>query len=155
MSYPSNFLSRFVLPKSQYHFALARPDFRINFAINSGSLSYPTSAVPLYKPFTLNEQLNTITSQFVSFCVHVKRKSLKGDVQITLPRIFQWFAEDFGPSGSASDVMYAIEPYLSKDKKGTLASIWNAKKRCYEIGIFSLKYLPFSFECRFLTGERD
>lgn len=152
MSYPSNFLSRFVLPKSQYHFALIRPDFRLNFALNSGSLSMPTSAVPVYKATSLNEQLNNVTKDFVGYTVHVKPKG-KNDVQISLPRVCQWFAEDFGPNASASDVVLAIEPYLNNKKRDALRLIWNSKKKTYDIGIFGLKYLSFNYECRFLTNS--
>ena len=153
MCYPSNFLSRFVLPKSQYHFSLVRPDFRLNFALNSGSLSMPTSVVPVYKAAVLNEQLNNITEAFVGYTVHVKQKGKNNDVQVSLPRLCQWFAEDFGPSATASDVVVAIEPYLSKEKRNVLRLIWNPKKKSYEIGIFGLKYLSFNYECRFLTAS--
>ncbi|VEU35527.1 unnamed protein product [Pseudo-nitzschia multistriata] len=154
MSYPSNFLSRFVLPKSQYHFALVRPDFRLNFALNPGSLSIPTSSVPLYKAATLNQQLNKTTEEYLGYTAHVKQKG-KTDVQITLPRVCQWFAEDFGPNGSASDVMFAIEPYLSNEKREVLRLIWNSKKKTYDISIFGMKYLSFSYECRFLTASSN
>jgi len=154
MSYPSSFLSRFILPKSQYRFALARPDFRLNFALNPGSLSVPTSVVPIYKTETLNQQLNNITEEYVGYTVYVRQKG-KNDVQITLPRVCQWFAEDFGPNASASDVMFAIEPYLSSQKRDTLRLIWNSKKKTYDIGIFSLKYLSFNYECRFLTASSE
>ena len=115
----------------------------------------PTSAVPLYKIDTLNEQLNTITRQFVGYTVLVKQKGSKDDIQITLPRICQWFAEDFGPNASASDVMFAIEPFLSDEKREALRLIWNPKKNSYDIGIFGLKYLPFNYECRFLTAPKN
>lgn len=154
MSYPSIALSRFVLPKSQYHFALKRSDFRLNFAMNSGSLSMPTPVVPVYKPCNLNMELDRITKQFVGFTVHVKQKG-KNDVQVSLPRVCQWFAEDFGPNSSASDVVTAIESYLSEEKRNALRLIWNPKKKSYEIGIFNLKYLPFNYECRFLTASLD
>jgi len=154
MSYPSNFLSRFVLPKSQYHFALMRPDFRLNFALNSGSLSTPTSVVPVYKAAMLNQQLNAVTKEFVGYTVHVKQKS-RNDVQISLPRVCQWFAEDFGSNASASDVVIAIEPYLSDEKSDILRLIWNSKKKTYDIGMFGLKYLSFNYECRFLTGSTE
>lgn len=154
MCYPSNFLSRFVLPKSQYHFALVKPDFRLNFCLNSGSLSMPTPVVPIYKANELNKQLNSTTREFVGYTVHVKHKG-KNDVQITLPRVCQWFAEDFGSSASASEVVAAIEPYLSKEKREALSLIWNAKKQSYEIGRFGLKHLPFNYECRFLTASLE
>lgn len=154
MSYPSNFLSRFVLPKSQYHFALARPDFRLNFVLNSGSLSMPSSVVPVYRAASLNEQLNSITKDFVGYTVYVRHKG-KNDVQVSLPRLCQWFAEDFGPNASASDVIVAVNPYLSNEKREDLSLIWNSKKKTYDIGIFGVKYLPFNYECRFLTASTE
>jgi len=152
MSYPSNFLSRFVLPKSQYHFALVRSDFRLNFAMNSGSLSTPTSVVPVYKALILNEQLNNVTKQFVGYTVHVRQKG-RNDVQISLPRVCQWFADDFGPNGSASDVVSAIEPFLSNEKRNAIRLIWNSRKKAFEVSMFGLKYLSFNYECRFLTSS--
>merc|ERR1712154_474778 len=108
--------------------------------------------VPVYKASLLNEQLNRITKEFVGYTIYVKHKG-KNDVQVSLPRVCQWFAKDFGPSGSASDVIAAIEPYLTKEKRDGLRLIWNSKKKTYDIGIFSLKYLPFNYECRFLTSS--
>jgi hypothetical protein len=150
MSSPSQFLSRFVLPKSHYLFALTRPDFRINFALNPGSMSMPSSSVPLYRPEQLNEQLDMVTRQFLDLTVAVKRKGSK-DVSIVLPRICQWFDADFGPNGSASDVLVKIQPYLSKEKRDDLEAIWNPRKECFEIGLFGLKYLSYNWECQFLT----
>jgi len=152
MSYPSILGSRFVVPKSRYHFALSRPDYRLNFALNSGSLSMPTSVVPVYKAELLNDQLNSVTKEFVGYTVHVKQKGRK-DIQISLPRVCQWYEKDFGPNASASDVLYAIEPYLSDEKRDALRVIYNPKKKSYEIGLFGLKYLSFNYECRFLTAS--
>ncbi|KAL3925188.1 MAG: hypothetical protein SGILL_000580 [Bacillariaceae sp.] len=150
MKSPSQFLSRFVLPKSHYLFALTQPDFRINFALNPGSLSMPSSSVPLYRPERLDKQLDAVTKQFLGATVAIKHKGSK-DVSIVLPRVCQWFGEDFGSQGSASDVLVKIQEYLSKERRDALEVIWNPKKECFEIGIFSLKYLPYSWDCRFLT----
>jgi hypothetical protein len=156
MSYPSQFLSRFILPKSQYHFALTRPDVRINFALNPGSLSTPTGAVPIYKADILNQQLDRVTRGFLQPTVSIKqRSSSPRDVQIILPRICQWFAEDFGPHGSSSDILIAIEPYFEDEKRKALRPIWNTKRNCYDIGIFNLKYLSYNFECRFLMLDDE
>ncbi|KAG7360558.1 DUF547 domain containing protein [Nitzschia inconspicua] len=154
MSNPSQFLSRFVLPKSYYLFALTKADFRINFALNPGSLSMPTSRVPLYKPERLNEQLDIVTRDFVALTVSIKQKGTK-DVNITLPRVCQWFEKDFGSGQSASDVLVTLLPFLSQEKKDALQTIWNSKKNSYDIGVFSLKYLPYNYECRFLTFEKE
>jgi hypothetical protein len=149
MSFPSQFLSRFILPKSQYRFALTRPDFRINFALNCGSLCMPSGAVPLYKPESIHERLDSVTRSFANWTVSVKQKGSR-DISISLPRVCQWFAYDFG-DGSASDVMKVIEPYLSKEKRNILNGMWNERRQCYDLGIWNVKYSPYSFECRFLT----
>jgi hypothetical protein len=152
MSYPSQFLSRFLLPKSHYLFALTHGDFRINFALNPGSLSMPSSSVPLYKPDTVNEQLDNVTRSYVEAAISVNKRGSR-DVTIALPRVCQWFCDDFGSNGSASDVLVTIERYLDEEKRRDLSLIWNQKKKCYDIGIFNLKYLPYNYECRFLTLE--
>ncbi|CAM9706938.1 unnamed protein product [Choristocarpus tenellus] len=41
MSSPNQFISRLVIPTSEYSFALRRPDRRVNFALNCGSSSCP------------------------------------------------------------------------------------------------------------------
>eukprot|EP00980_Cylindrotheca_fusiformis_P008165 scaffold1729_cov117-Cylindrotheca_fusiformis.AAC.3 len=148
MSYPSQFLSRFVLPKSKFHFALTRPDFRINCALNSGSLSMPSSAVPIYKPDFLDDQLTEAVEKFVSVTVILNRK--KDDVSVTLPRLCQWFANDFG-DGSASDTLKKLKPFMTREQRDTLRSMWNPQKKSYDIK--NVKFLPFIFECRFLTLE--
>ncbi len=154
MSYPSQFLSRFILPKSHYHFALARPDIRINFALNPGSLSMPSGAVPVYRADLLSQQLDRTSRGFLESTVSVRQRSSR-DVYIVLPRICQWFAEDFGPSGNASDILIAIESYISEEKRKALRVIWNSKRNCYDIGIFNLKYLSYNFECRFLMLDEE
>jgi hypothetical protein len=113
-------------------------------------MSMPSSSVPLYRPEQLNEQLDMVTRQFLDLTVAVKRKGSK-DVSIVLPRICQWFDADFGPNGSASDVLVKIQPYLSKEKRDDLEAIWNPRKECFEIGLFGLKYLSYNWECQFLT----
>lgn len=155
MSYPSQFLSRFILPKSQFAFSLSRPDFRINFALRSGSKSEPTLGVPLYRAQTLNAQLDRVTREMIDKTVSIKSKNGGRDVFIILPRICQWFAEDFGPNGSASDVLIAIGPFINSEEENALRSIWNGKRQQYEIGLFNLKYLPYSFECHFLTLQKE
>jgi len=154
MNYPSQFLSRFILPKSHYAFAFSRSDFRINFGLRVGSKSEPSFGVPIYKAETLKSQLDDVTRSTVSELVSIKSKNGGREVSITFPRVCQWFAEDFGRHGSASDVLMAIQPYLSNEDVALLRSIWNGKQQKYEIGLFTAgncDYLPYSFECGFLT----
>lgn len=151
MSFPSQFLSRFVLPKSHYQFALSKKDIRLNFALNCGSLSVPTSAVPVYSPDKLQAQLDKTTCDFLEGAASIKPKGSR-DASIVLPRVCQWFADDFG-DGSGSDILKAINPFLSSDKRSYLQRLWNDKKQAYDLGLFNLKYAAYSFECRLLTLE--
>lgn len=153
MSYPSQFLSRFVLPKSHYHFALTKADVRINFALNCGSLSIPTSSIPIYTPSNLEKQLDRVTREFIAGTVSVKPKGSR-DASVVLPRVCQWFAEDFGDGGT-SDILKAIEPYLDEDQRNYLKRLWNDRKQGYDVGMFSIKYHNYNFECRFLTLESE
>ena len=126
MSYPSQFLSRFILPKSRYEFALKRKDFRVNFALNSGSLSSPSGAVPVYKPASIEQQLEKITGSFLNWSVSVKQKGPR-DATVSLPRACQWFAEDFG-DGSANDILNIVNRYLRGEKRDALRSLWREEK---------------------------
>jgi hypothetical protein len=153
MSYPSQFLSRFVVPKTNYRYALTKADVRINFTLNCGSVSIPTNAVPIYTPAKLEEQLNHVTRAYLAGTVSVKPKGTR-DVTITLPRICQWFADDFG-DGSASDIVKAIEPYLGPEQQQFLKRLWNERKQSYDLGLFSVKYHPYVYECRFLVLAPD
>merc|ERR1712003_90196 len=175
MTYPSQFLSRFVLPKSSdFGFKLESGDFRINFALNSGSLSMPTTDVPVYKPDSMNEQLNATVREFCQQTVIVHQGSPEskkrtigssssstnnsgaggGKVSITLPKLCQWFADDFGNhDGSPSSVLKSLEPYLRPDQRQLLQSCWNERKNSFDWK--SLKYHSFVFECRFLTLKKD
>jgi hypothetical protein len=145
MTYPSQFLSRFILPKSQFRFALAKPDFRINFALNCGSLSIPSSSVPIYKPELIEEQLDFVSSAFLDGTVTINQKT------VTMPTLLKWFANDFG-EGSISDIINLIEPLLSEEKRRTLkGQYWSSREGRYELGIWNVRYTPFSFECRYFT----
>ena len=149
MSCPSQFLSRFVIPKSQYRFALVRPNFRINFALNCGSLSIPSGAVPLYKPDIVHEQLDSVMRSFLHNTVFISGEGSR-DVSASLPRVCQWFCGDF-LDGTSSDVLKTIGPYLTEEKRKRLSGLWNEHKKCYDVGIWNIKYRPYNWECRFLT----
>ena len=150
MSFPSQFISRFVLPKSQFRFALSKPDHRINFALNCGSMSNPSQSVPIFKPECLNQQLNHVSSAFLQTTVSVATRNAR-EILIYLPRICQWFANDFG-DGSASDVIKAIEPFLSEKKRKILRhNFYKAQKNDFEVSMRSIRYNNYSFECRNLT----
>jgi len=152
MSPPSQLLSRFVIPKSNYVFSLATKDFRLNFALNCGSLSNPTGNVPVYVPSKVDIQLERTARLFLNRTVFVKPKGSR-DANISLPRVCQWFSEDFG-DGSANSILRIIAPFLEEEKQATLSTLWREKKQTYEINLFTMKFSPYNFECRFLTPDK-
>jgi hypothetical protein len=145
MSYPSQFISKFVIPKSQFTFALRTVDFRINFALNCGSTSNP-GFVPVYKAISLDYQLDEATSAYLKSVDVTSFK--RSNVSVTLPRVCDWFAEDFG-DGSSSSVLKIIERFLNEDDRALLGSCWDAEKSRYT-GV-TIKHHSFSFQCRSLT----
>jgi len=142
MNIPTVFASKLVIPKSRYTFALTRADYRINFALNCGSYSNPVS-IPIYNANSLEKQLDDATTVYLKQALKVKTKGSSNSLVIYLPRICQWFADDFG-SGSSKDVLSAlkIQKYLSNQEQKIMSQSTTKGD-----GI-SVKYLPFSFECR-------
>jgi hypothetical protein len=149
MTYPSQFVARFVLPKSQFSFALTKADYRINFALNCGSLSNPAH-IPVYRAATLDQQLNDACRAYLKVVEVVAQK--RNCLIVTLPRICVWFAEDFG-DGSSNAVLRCVEEYLEEPKRKTLSGYWDDKNSRY--ADLTLKHFPFSFECRNLILQGD
>jgi hypothetical protein len=147
MSYPSQIVSKFVLPKSTFSFALSRPDYRVNFALNCGSLSNP-EFVPVYKAETLNEQLDQASRWYMKCAADVRVSTKRaGGVTLILPKICNWFADDFG-NGSTNDVVQCVERFLKDEQRKVVASCyWKHEKR-YNFGDLNVKYASYSFECR-------
>ena len=144
MSYPTQFLSRFVIPKSAYPLlALQISDYRINFALNCGSLSNPPKVI-LYKPDRLSEQLDAACRLYLFTSVSYRR-ALSGDLQLILPRICQWFSDDFGPS--RSDLLTALEPFLAPDVQDQLNGC-RLPSGQFDMNSIVVRYLAYNFECR-------
>ena len=139
MSYPVEFAPRFVLPKSRYGFALPKIDIRVNFSLNTGSVSAPHS-VPIYKAMIIDMQLDAAAMVFLDT---IKVYVDKYGISVTLPRLFLWYSEDFG---SPIETMAKIAPYLNSRNQDAL-KLAGYKKR------ISFKFMPFDFQCRPLWIE--
>lgn len=148
MSYPSQFFSRFVIPKSQYQMALTQADFRINFALNCGSISNP-STIFIYDVDKLDRQLDAASKLYLR-CVTATRRSAR-DVFIHIPRVCQWFAEDFG---SPEALMKKIAPYLPAEGREMLASCWLSQQKRFDMSCLTIRHMSFIFECRPLSLEK-
>lgn len=141
MSYPAQFLSRFVIPKSNFRIALKKQDFRINFALNCGSLSNP-SRILIYRADNLNEQLDEAARLYLSAVAC--RTTSSRDLELTLPRVCQWFATDFG--ASRETLLKKLERLLPADVETQIEECRASEKRNCDI-----RFLPYNFECRALT----
>jgi Protein of unknown function, DUF547/Protein of unknown function (DUF1769) len=131
--YPVDFAPRYVLPKSSYGFAPTKMDMRVNFCLNSGSLSSPRS-IPIYKASIIEMQFD---SAAVVFLEAVKVEEDKYKLIVTLPRLFLWYAEDFG---SPFEMMIKIAPYLNGKNQDALNSAGYNKRIVF-------KYTAFDFQC--------
>ena len=93
MSRPSPLLSKITAPNSEFpNMCLTQGDFRLNFCINNGSRSLP-KYVPIYKPESLDRQLDEMTSMTLAETVEIdtSRKT------VILPKVCSWFLNDFVP----------------------------------------------------------
>ena len=148
MAHPAIFLSWFVIPKTSYRrLALRTHDFRINFALNSGSISSPSQVI-LYTPENLEEQLDAATRLGMK-SIWVSKLPGARDVVVTLPRVCQWFAQDYG---KPVDMITKLAPYLKPDDLEKLRNTaWSPTKNAYDMSFITIKYEDFLFECRPLS----
>jgi len=142
MSAPSHFLSKMVLPRSEYNFALQEADFRLNFALNCGSVSNPpTVAVFIIK--RLNDQLDLATKTYFENSVQIS-KDKKGTF-LTLPRICQWYENDFGRRQTI-DMLRLLYRYFPENVQKAISPFADAGFK----GL-SVNFSSYDFHCRFLT----
>ena len=107
MSRPSS-LQFIQIPQSKFPgLAITNRDFRFNFCINSGAKSMP-AVVPIYKPESLDDQLDEMTYQMLSRTVEVDYAKKA----VTLPK---FFLRDFSPAVTGTlDKNKAAHGYLLK-----------------------------------------
>jgi len=156
MSRPRSLASKVVLPRSkEYAFALKTPDPRINFALTAGSVSCPTS-VPIYTAETLDAQLDQTAARFLSSTVRI-RLAAHG-VAVTLPKVLDWFARDFGGSklGAARAAVRAMRscpsPGVGDEASASLALLDHAESAlAAEAPTANISFSPFAFVCSHLT----
>ena len=147
MAPPKQLLSRFTIPKSKYSsMALKTDDFRVNFALNCGSLSNP-SKILIYRPKKLEEQLDTAARLYLQSVTC--RRTSTGDLEIELPRICQWYMDGFG--GSKQKLLQTLELYLPRDVVNELKKYWLPKASAFDTSRVDVKYQSYKFECRPLS----
>jgi hypothetical protein len=133
-----------MLPKSQYGFALTTSDFRINFALTCGAVAQP-DRVPIYKVPILDIQLEAAT---LVALVKVSAEKQARKVLLTLPRILQWYSDDFG--ATTMEVLRAVDRYIDEGCRTILEEeVGGDEKK------LALKYLPIDFQCRLVKLESN
>ena len=177
-SAPTQFLAKFVLPKSRYPGlemrSKERPsssssgsssysysvgsilDYRINFALNCGSLSNPRS-VPTYKAGTLNEQLDDSARRYLRDSVTVSRvPGKKGVLSVTLPRICSWYAADFGGGSSRSSrIVLLVKRHLDDRSRDLLSAALAVDGRRFRSGSLQVTFSSYDYRCRNLRPLRE
>mmetsp|Transcript_10318 Transcript_10318/g.29006 ORF Transcript_10318/g.29006 Transcript_10318/m.29006 type:complete len:1103 (+) Transcript_10318:44-3352(+) len=131
MNSPSQFASRFVLPKSVYKHALKKADCRINFALNCGSISNP-EYVQVFTAENLDYELDIAMRDYL-----VTAKVSSNGKTITLPKICQWYSSDFGRKHT--DVVRLCAPHLNDQDRMRLSP---------NLSGIHIRHLGFDFKCR-------
>ena len=143
MAMPSNFFSWLVLPISKYATALSQADFRINFALNPGSISNPSSIV-IYKLDTLDRQLDEASRLCMERATFTKWES-KG-LAVELPKVCQWFSNDFGSSDQ--ELLVMLKQFLKPEHRQILNTLWSTSKQGLDLDLVQIGYLAYNFQCR-------
>jgi Protein of unknown function, DUF547 len=146
MSFPSQFLSRFVIPKSTYSTALSVVDNRINFALNCGSLSNPAKIL-VFRPEQISAQLDEASRLYLATVTY--RRTLSGDLELKLPKMCQWFSDDFG--STREELLHSIEHLLPDDVRKQLADCKLPQEGKFDMSSCVIRFHSFNFECRSLS----
>jgi hypothetical protein len=80
----------------EHHILRKMNDSRIHFGINCASYSCPPLQNKAFRELTVNEDLDTLTSQFIND----KNRNIISEQSIILSKIFKWFSKDFKKDGN-------------------------------------------------------
>lgn len=94
-------------------FRVEELDWRIHFALNCGAMSCP--AIDYYRQHSINEQLDNATTLFLMFETEYDSTANT----FTLPKLFQWFRNDFGGKAGIYSLLEKGE-YISAGAKPKL-----------------------------------
>ncbi len=102
------YLNKWFPHKYKRQYQVDELDYRIHFALNCGAASCPP--VDIYHPQTLDQQLNTLTKSYLGQTTEYHPEAEK----VTVTRLTQWFAGDFGGKRGVRKMLKAYEA-LPKD----------------------------------------
>jgi len=142
-----------VIRQTKYEFALSVKDMRLLFAVNCGSMSMP-SAVPIFQPDELEDQLDDCVRRCLRKQLHVSRGSGKMYV-VRLPLLCEWYEADVlelcnnmafsSEYKKSTKLLRLFINYCGKEQKDILLELITNDKASY-----SFKFSKFDFRCRIL-----
>ena len=138
------------IPKTRYSNALTTVDWRLNFALNCGSISNPP-AVLVYRAHTLHEQLDAAARYFLTSKVQLL-PAKGGGTTLVLPRVMSWFRRDFG-RGTTADCVRAAARYLPERPRAVLELALASSDG--GVGSVMVRFAPFEFRCAALRRLDD
>jgi len=98
------------LEDDHYRYALETSDNRINFALNTGSISGPPFII-VFRPEKLDKQLESAAVRFLDFTVKLDSKKRT----ITLPKVCDLYRNDFS-NGDILEVVKSLLAFLDRVK---------------------------------------
>jgi len=127
------------LSDSHFHYALEKVDCRLNFLVNSGSVSHPESLY-LLTPRNLEAQLNAASQNTLLHSMSVD----PGYHVVTLPKLCEVFRADLGGDDVPAMLRQCLK-YIDKTNCGAdLESILNSDAAHPP----AVKYLLMTYESR-------
>jgi len=141
LSPPSNFVFKLAIPKAKFQWALTSTDWRINFALNCGSICNPPG-IFIYTPASVHEQLDEASRYFISRKVQLLGDKATGTTLI-LPRMMSWYRRDFG-GGTIDDCVSAVARFLPERHLSELESALASNDGA---GSVTVKFDSFEFRC--------
>ncbi|CAM9249016.1 unnamed protein product, partial [Hapterophycus canaliculatus] len=156
-SQPKQFLSKLIIPTTEYPFSLRQPEPRVSFALNCGSAS-GVPAIFIYRPDVVQEQLEDASTYYVQNVTEVLARKRT----VILPRIVNWYSADFsnnsnteepraspGPSPSSSSSTLSgllhVKRYLTGDKRRQVDALLS------DGGNVTVKFCNWNWKCRPVT----
>ena len=87
--------------------------------------------------FQLQDQLDTASRLYLTASVVSKRGG--NEVLLQLPRVCQWFLDDFG--GSNEGLLQRIEDFLPENDRRALKACWLSREKRFDMKSISVRFL--------------
>jgi hypothetical protein len=102
--FPGSFFHPFDAEDPRAAHVIEQPDPRIHFALVCASSSCPP--IEVYSADSLDEDLDVSARTFLNTTVQIDRE----EKRIRLPKVFQWYGDDFGDN--ETDYIRFVAPYM-------------------------------------------